>query len=71
MTKKTTYAVQWHDEEEKRWRISEGSESITITQGLSELDLHKDLYPSIGARLVEIETITTVHPLTLTDPKDS
>ena len=69
MTKKTTYAVQWFDEEENRWRTSEGSQSITITQGFSELELHKALYPSIGARLVEIETITT--DLILTDPKDA
>ena len=66
---KTTYAVQWFDEEENRWRTSVGSQSITITQGLSELELHKDLYPSIGARLVEIETITTIQKIHLTAPE--
>lgn len=67
---KITYAVQWFDEEENRWR-SNGSRSLTIAEGISELELHKALYPSIGARLVEIETITKVQDLILTDPKDA
>ena len=65
---KTTYAVQWFDEEENRWR-SNGSRSLTIAEGISELELHRSYYPSIVARLVEIETTTTIHDVILTAPE--
>jgi len=65
---KTTYAVQWFDEEENRWR-SNGPRSLTIAEGISELELHRSYYPSIAARLVEIETITTIHDVILTSPE--
>ena len=65
---KTTYAVQWFDEEENRWR-SNGTRSITMAEGISELELHRSYYPSIVARLVEIETITTIHDVILTAPE--
>jgi len=66
---KTTYAVQWLDEEENRWRTANGTESHTLTQGISELELHRSYYPSIVARLVEIETTTTVQKIHLTAPE--
>jgi len=66
---KTTYAVQWHDEEENRWRTANGTKSHTLAQGVSELELHRSYYPSIVARLVEIETITTIHDVNLTAPE--
>jgi hypothetical protein len=66
---KTTYAVQWLDEEENRWRTANGTKCYTMAQGISELELHRSYYPSIVARLVEIETITTIHNVLLTDPE--
>jgi len=66
---KTTYAVQWLDEEENRWRTANGTESHTLTQGISDLELHRSYYPSIVARLVEIETTTTVQKIHLTAPE--
>ena len=66
---KTTYAVQWHDEEENRWRTANGTKSHTLAQGISELELHRSYYPSIVARLVEIETITKRHGVILTAPE--
>ena len=65
---KTTYAVQWFDEEQNRWR-SNGPQSMTMAEGISELELHRSYYPSIIARLVEIETITTIHDVILTAPE--
>ena len=67
---KTTYAVQWFDEEENRWR-SNGTRSITMAEGISELELHRSYYPSIVARLVEVETTTTIHDVILTDPSEA
>jgi hypothetical protein len=66
---KTTYAVQWLDKEENRWRIANGTKSHTVTQGISELELHRSYYPSIDVRLVEIETITTIQDIILTAPE--
>ena len=66
---KTTYAVQWFDEEENRWRTANGTKSHTLAQGVSELELHMSYYPSIVARLVEIETITTIQKIHLTAPE--
>ena len=68
---KTTYAVQWFDEEENRWRTANGTKSHTMAQGVSELELHRSYYPSIVARLVEIETTTTIHDVILTDPSEA
>ena len=66
---KTTYAVQWFDEEENRWRTANGTKSHTLAQGISELEVHRSYYPSIDARLVKIETITTIQQITLSDPE--
>ena len=66
---KTTYVVQWLDEEENRWRTANGTKSHTMAQGVSELELHRSYYPSIDARLVEIETITTIQQITLSEPE--
>jgi len=68
---KTTYAVQWFDEEENRWRTANGTKSHTLAQGISELELHRSHYPSIVARLVEIETITTIQKIHLTSPSEA
>ena len=68
---KTTYAVQWHDVEENRWRTAEGTQSLTQDQGISELELHKAYYPSINARLVKLETTTTIQQITLSTLKES
>jgi hypothetical protein len=68
MTKKTTYAVQWHDGD--KWRTSTGYRANTLEQAESELDMHRSTYPHVDVRLVKLEVTTTVHPLTITDPKD-
>ena len=64
-----TYAVQWHDVEDNRWRTVEGTQSLTEDQGISELELHKAYYPSINARLVKLETTTTIQQITLSTPE--
>jgi hypothetical protein len=66
---KTTYAVQWFDEEENRWRNHRGTKCFTLDQGLSELELHRTSFPSIDARLVKLETITTIQDIILTAPE--
>ena len=66
---KITYAVQWFDVEDNRWRTAEGTHSLTEDQGISELELHKAYYPSIDARLVKLETRTTVQQITLSTPE--
>ena len=66
---KITYAVQWFDVEDNRWRTASGTHSLTEYQGISELELHKAYYPSIDARLVKLETTTKIQDITLTEPK--
>lgn len=66
---KTTYAVQWHDG--SKWRTTHDYRGNTLEAGLTELDLHKAYYPSIDARLVKLETITTVQQITLSTPEDT
>ena len=51
-TTKTTYAVQWHDG--SNWRTTHGYRGDTLTQGLSELEMHIATYPEVEARLVEL-----------------
>lgn len=68
---KITYAVQWFDVEDNRWRTANGTHSLTKDQGISELELHKAYYPSIDARLVKLETTTKIQDITLTEPKAS
>ena len=68
---KITYAVQWFDVEDNRWRTAEGTHSLTEDQGISELELHKAYYPSINARLVKLETTTTVQQITLSTLEES
>jgi|14BtaG_2_1085337.scaffolds.fasta_scaffold45947_3 hypothetical protein len=68
---KITYAVQWFDIEDNRWRTAEGTQSLTEDQGISELELHKAYYPSIDARLVKLETTTTIQQITLSTPEAS
>lgn len=64
---KTTYAVQWHDGD--TWRTAHGYRGNTLTQGLSELEMLVSTYPEIDARLVELETVTVIQKIHLTEPK--
>ena len=64
---KTTYAVQWHDGD--KWRTTFGYRGDTLTQGMSELEMHVATYPEVEARLVELETITTIQDVILTAPE--
>ena len=66
-TTKTTYAVQWHDG--SNWRTTHGYLGDTLTQGLSELEMHIATYPEVEARLVELETTTVIQKIHLTSPK--
>ncbi len=64
---KTTYAVQWHDGD--TWRTTYGYHGNTLTEGLSELEAHKAYHPEVDARLVELETVTVIQKIHLTEPK--
>ena len=64
---KTTYAVQWHDGD--TWRTTHGYHGNTLTEGLSELEMHVSTYPEVDARLVEIETTKVIQKIHLTEPK--
>ena len=64
---KTTYAVQWFDGD--KWRTTYGYRGDTLTQGLSELEMHIATYPEVETRLVELETITTIQDIILTAPE--
>jgi len=64
---KTTYAVQWHDGD--KWRTTQGFHGNTLKEGLSELEAHVAYYPEVDARLVEIETVTVIQKIHLTEPK--
>jgi hypothetical protein len=66
-TTKTTYAVQWLDGD--KWRTTFGYRGSTLTQGLSDLELHIATYPEVEARLVELETVTTIQKIHLTAPE--
>ena len=66
---KTTYAVQWHDGD--KWRTTHGFRGKTLTEGLSELEAHVSYYPKVDARLVELETVTVIQKIHLTEPKET
>ncbi len=64
---KTTYAVQWHDG--SNWRTTHGYRGDTLEAGLSELEMHIATFPEVEARLVELETTTTIQDVILTAPE--
>jgi hypothetical protein len=68
-TTKTTYAVQWFDGD--KWRTTFGYRGDTLTQGLSELELHISLCPEVESRLVELETTTIIQKIHLTSPSEA
>ncbi len=65
---KITYVVQYQDGEDV-WRSTFGYRSDTLSQGLSELELHEATYPEVPARLVKLETTTKIQDIILTEPK--
>jgi hypothetical protein len=64
---KTSYAVQWFDGD--KWRTTYGYRGDTLTQGISELEMHIATFPEVEARLVELETTTTIQDGHLRPPK--
>jgi hypothetical protein len=64
---KTSYAVQWFDGD--KWRTTYGYRGDTLTQGISELEMHIATFPEVEARLVELETTTTIQDVILTAPE--
>ena len=65
---KINYVVQWFNVDSQKWS-NDHKRYANFEDAVVALEFHKAEWPTIDARLVKLETRTTVQQITLSTPE--